>query len=46
MANREFFIDSNRGNDSNNGLTKDAAWASLSKIVAVTDAESDRAMRI
>lgn len=38
MADRVFFIDRNRGNDSNDGLSKNAAWASLSKIAAQTDA--------
>lgn len=38
MANREFFIDANRGSDSNSGLSMAAPWASLSKITAQTDA--------
>ena len=37
----DYFIDYNRGSDSNDGLTKDTAWASLSKIVAVTAAGPD-----
>lgn len=38
MADRVFFIDRNRGNDSNSGLSRSAAWASLSKITSQTDA--------
>lgn len=38
MTDRIFYIDANRGSDSNDGLSKSAAWASLSKITAQTDA--------